>query len=388
MKPQISITGTGLITALGNGVDPTWRALIAGEYIRDHSRICTTSIQPVPVLRDEVEGFASRFTALPRVTQLALIAARESVRAARWTSEQLHDDATALVVGTSKGPVIEWMTAPPGVAYRTNEIFVPAIGLHQIAQTLAHELGLGSGPRQTFSAACASGLHALIQAAILIQSGRVDRALVVAAEASVHPLFVGSFKRLGVLPPEGAGCRPFDINRRGFLMSEAGAAVCLERSDSTDAGFTRIDRFALGADATHITGVDASGTTLRRLLARVIDQRPVDLIHAHGTGTAMNDPIELAAIEDALIDRDRPAYLYSHKGALGHSLGAAGLISVVLNTESHRRGIIPPNTQTQTPMPTRSIRICRQATNASIRRSIAIATGFGGPTAVISCVSA
>ena len=104
-----------------------------------------------------------------------------------------------------------------------------------------------------------SGLHALIHATMLIQSGRVKRALVVAAEASVHPLFVGSFRRLGVLPPEGFGCRPFDQDRAGFLMSESAAAVCLEADEihpSRRRGVAPVDRFALGGDATHLTGVD------------------------------------------------------------------------------------------------------------------------------------
>ncbi len=185
---------------------------------------------------------------------------------------------------------------------------------------------------------------------MLIQTGRVSRALVVAAEASVHPLFVASFRRLGVLPPEGFGCRPFDIDRRGFLMSEAAAAICLEASESTR-GLARIERFALGTDATHLTGVDPAGRTLRRLLGHVIQNHPVDLVHAHGTGTEMNDPIELATIEQALSAGEFPTWLYSHKGAFGHSLGTAGLVSVVLNVQAHRSGIIPPNVQTRNPLP-------------------------------------
>src|SRR5204862_7358830 len=99
----------------------------------------------------------------------------------------------------------------------------------------------------------------------------------------------------------------------------------------------------LGGAATHLTGGDPEGTTLRRLLNHVVDGQPVDLVHAHATGTEMNDPIELAAIESALpADQDPPAILYSHKGALGHSLGAAGLVSVVLNCMSHHKGVVPP----------------------------------------------
>ncbi len=372
---HVNITGTGLITPLGESVDQTWRALLEGQFIRDHAR-CSTAFQPVPSMtaQGQRHGLETRVTEIPRVTCLAMHAAQEAIAQAQWGAPEIEDDETALIVGTSKGPIESWMTAPPELAYRTKNIAAYSMGLHEIAESLATEFRFGHGPRLTYSAACASGLHALIHATMLIQSGQVRRALVVAAEASVHPLFIGSFRRLGVLPPEGFGCRPFDHDRAGFLMSESAAAICLESADiSTPRQSPRIlaqvDRFAMGGDATHLTGVDPNGRTLRRLLTQVIDKRPVDLIHAHGTGTPMNDPIELAAIEDSLSTAEDPTWLYSHKGALGHSLGAAGLVSIVLNLQSHRHGIIPPNVQTQTPLTTKRIALSREAANATIRRS-------------------
>jgi 3-oxoacyl-[acyl-carrier-protein] synthase II len=365
VSDQLYITGTGLITPLGNGVQQTWRALLAGEFIRDHARLSK------------------------RVTEIAIDAAREAVESASWDRKLLEDGETALVVGTSKGPIEKWMTAPPVNDYRTNKISFDGIGLHEISNSLAHEFQLGFGPRLTLSAACASGLHALIRGIMLIQSGQVKRALIVAAEASVHPLFIGSFKRLGVLPPEGFGCRPFDQNRQGFLISECAAAICLERQPSeTDCAFTQIDSFMMTADAYHLTGSDPSAKTLGKMLKRVIGGRPVDLVHAHATGTQTNDPIELAAIEDSIskCQAQRP-WLYSHKGALGHSLGAAGLVSIVLNVESHRTGIIPPNVQTHDPLPLAGLALSRQAARAPIRRSVAIASGFGGAMAAVTIKS-
>ncbi|HEX3357273.1 MAG TPA: beta-ketoacyl synthase N-terminal-like domain-containing protein [Tepidisphaeraceae bacterium] len=395
---HLNITGTGLVTALGMSVAETWRALMAGQFIRDHAK--------VEVCKE---------SQYPRVTTLAFRAANEAIASAGWQGDQVSDDATALIVGTSKGPIERWMTAvpfppspgtpgegwgegspkpatvstttPPLQNYRTKNVASPTIGLHEVAESLSRELQLGFGPRLTISAACSSGLHALIHAALLLKSGQAKRALVVAAEASVHPLFIGSFKRLGVLPPEGHGCRPFDANRSGFLMSEAAAAICLEASDSAS-GLAQLDRFALGADATHLTGVDPSAKTLGRLLKRVIDTRQVDLIHAHGTGTQMNDPVELTAIEECIESTDGHPILYSHKGAIGHSLGASGLVSVVLNLESHRTGLIPPNIQTTAPLPTRRVRLGESSISTPIRRSLAIAAGFGGPIAVVSCISA
>jgi len=203
----------------------------------------------------------------------------------------------------------------------------------------------------------------------------------------LHPLFIQSFQRLGVLPREGVGCRPFDVERGGFLISEAAAAVCLEL-DAPANSFAAIERFAMGADATHLTGTDLRGSTLRHLLKMVMGDRPVDLVHGHGTGTLMNDPVELEALEASLTIRGSGGpVLYSHKGALGHSLGAAGLAAVTLNCLMHRRAIVPPNVQTKHPLTTHIVRLTDQLVRLPIRRSITLAAGFGGPVAVVSLVS-
>ena len=349
------ITGIGLVTALGHTAAQTWDALLAGRAIDDHAKV---GIEFPP--------------GLPRVSQLALRAAREAL-----AGKDRPLAETALVVGTSKGPV-EWWLGPPS----TLSDVKPPIweGLSQVATDLARQL-LVEGPRITVSAACASGLLALIRGAMLIESRQTRRALVVAAEASVHPLFVGSFRRLGVLPAQGVGCRPFDAARDGFLMSEAAAAVLLER-DVRGPGVL-IERYGLGADATHLTGIDPDGESLRYLLRTATAGKGVDVVHAHGTGTAVNDPVELDAIDSCIRIPDPPPSVYSHKGALGHSLGAAGLVSVVINCMMHRHGMVPPNVHTTQPIASSRVRIRRDAHRRTVRRSVALAAGFGGPLAVV-----
>jgi 3-oxoacyl-[acyl-carrier-protein] synthase II len=362
------ITGIGLCTPLGNTAASTWRSLCAGRFITDHAR--------VPDVDSHLE---------PRVSALALRAAREAVAEAGW-SEKLLTGA-ALIVGTSKGPVDDWLGRAD--APRENEQLAPCLGLAETAVTVATELTI-HGPRLTLSAACASGLLALIRAAIMIRAGEVKRALVVATESSLHPLFLASFKRLGVLSPPGHGCRPFDKNRAGFVVSEAAAAVCLEAPgvQPVDSSPLAIDRFAMGADATHLTGVDADGVALRHLLRPLFHNRQFDLIHAHGTATRANDPIELAAIESHLNDsQENPPTLYSHKAALGHSLGASGLISIALNCLSHRHGIIPPNILSREAIPTQAVEINPRLTLRPVRTSLCIAAGFGGSMAALSIMS-
>ena len=262
----------------------------------------------------------------------------------------------------------------------------PVFGLAQTAACIASDLSI-RGPTITFSAACASGLHALIRGAMMIRAGEVSRVLVVAAESSLHPLFIASLSRLGVIAPEGYGCRPFDRTRAGFVIGEAAAAMCLEAADARTADaapFAAVERFGMGADATHLTSADPQGHTLGRVLAGVLDGRAVDLIHAHGTGTVSNDPIELAAIEASLPHGGNPPALYSHKGALGHSLGAAGLVAVALNCLSHRDGVVAPNVHTRDPLPAGTLTIRADLHHRRVSRSLAIAAGFGGAVAAVA----
>jgi 3-oxoacyl-[acyl-carrier-protein] synthase II len=366
-NPHPQITGVGLVTPLGRNTAETWQNLLAGHYVCDHSRAA---------------GGWNDQNQHSRAIGMALQAAREAITQARWNLN-VDPTNTAIVVGTSKGSIETWLTGG----------LLDSTGLGDVAQTLAHEVNLPESPRLTISAACASGVVALIRAAMLIESAQARRALVVATEASLHPLFIASFARLGVLPKQGAGCRPFDQHRAGFVMTEAAAAICLEHDGVADwaAGNSpriMIDRYALGADATHLTAADPDGTTLRRLLRQVIDNRPVALIHAHGTATQANDPIELAAIQSVIAPSSQAPCLYSHKAALGHSLGAAGLVAIVVNFLAHRHHTLPGNIRTTHPLPTTHLTLSPTPITRPIRRSIALAAGFGGATAAISLISA
>ena len=347
---RVIIRGRSAVTPFGGDGD-TWHGLLAGRFISDHARC--------PFL-----------TGASRAKQLAQ-------RAATGAVAGLVTPDAAVVVGTSKGSVEDWLSHAPASA-----------GLGDIAEHVAASLGV-VGPRLTVSAACASGLQALIRGAMMLRAGAARQVVVVGVEASVHPLFLGSFQRLGVLAKPGEWCRPFDLARTGFYMSAAAAAVLLQAGDSDgDAvGSICIDRFALGGDATHLTGGDPELRTLRHLLARVIGPRPVDLVHAYGTGTPTNDEAELAAVESALSPQPTRPGLYSHKGALGHSLGAAGLLSVVLNCHVHATGTIPPNVQTRDPLPSDRLCLSTSAVRRPVRRSITIAAGFGGATAVVGLTS-
>jgi 3-oxoacyl-(acyl-carrier-protein) synthase len=376
-KSPTAITGVGLVTVLGQSGDETFSALLAGQSISDHSK---------------VPGFAGPLRAI----SLANHAAAEALSHARWPRSICSSPDTALVVGTSKGTIESWISPPSPLtpsAYTQGEGWGEGLkknseingsrfpGLAEITISLAQTFHFGPGPRLTISSACSSGLHALARAALAIESGEARRALVVAADASVHPLFISSFERLGILAPEGHGCRPFDQNRAGFIISEAAAAICLESLDhATGKPLVNIDAWSLGSDAAHLTGCDPRAAALKKMLQRIAPP-DLDLIHAHATGTRLNDPVELSALSS--LPWKAPPILYSHKAALGHSLGATGLISAVINCLCHIHGKIPGNIRSINPLPMPTLHFPRDPFHHPIRQSLALAAGFAGPLAAV-----
>ena len=357
MQRQCYIAGTGLVTTQGVGVQANWRALLAGNVLHE------TGI--VPVDRDWT---------LPRVSQLAILAAEEALAAA--SHPDLTDGRTALVIGTSKGPVEDWID-------QLNGKRPPSIGngLAQVAVDVAARTGHAAGPRLTLGGACASGLHALVRAHDLIARGDCDQALVVAAEASTHALFRANFARLGVLADPAEGCRPFDPRRHGFLLAEAAAAVWLTSDPPANA--IRIAGTSVAADATHVTGTDPHGRSLRHVL-QAIDLPAIDFIHAHGTGTVLNDETEQAAITEIL--GRHHAKLYSHKHAIGHTQGAAGLIATVINVACHHGKVVPGNVNSRGAGAKRmeNVGFSHAASAHLANQSVAIAAGFGGTLAGVS----
>jgi len=344
------ITGISAVTPLGLNLDTTWPRLLAGERIVDHTRLVG------------IKKITSR-----RVSDLAILAATDAIQNANWGREILQSAQTALLIGTSKGPVDAWLV--------NGEISDAAgsFGLHQVAHDVASYFQFGSGPCLTLANACSSGLHAIVRGAMLIAENRVSRALVVSAESSMHPLFIASFDRLGVLARPGIGCRPFCEDREGFVLAESAAAICLERCDAGRASVT-IKRLAVASDATHLVAIDAQSRALQHVLTLLKSDQPPDVVHAHGTGTKLNDAQELAAIE-AIV---QPEYVYSHKGALGHSLGAAGLLALALSVQMHRTSTIPPHVPNIPILPSHRAILSPHAVSHHVKQTITLATGFGG----------
>jgi 3-oxoacyl-(acyl-carrier-protein) synthase len=349
MTPPLAITRLALLTPFGFD---TWSALLADRRLSDNSKIPDALLDP-DLAAD---------TTLDRSLRLALTVARRAL-----ASPAPPD--TALFCATSKGPITTWLSALDTLA--ANQPLCPsqaahlALGAGAMSSILAKHLHLRGGTH-TSVAACASGMHALHRAARAVAHGEAPRALVVAADASLHPLFTASFTRLGVLAPADEQgirrCEPFAPQGAGFFLTEAAAAILIEphpTESPLSPPLAWIEETRLAADATGLIALDPAGHSLRHALHHLAEPPPA-FLHAHATGTA-HDAHELAALRAHF-----PATpVFSHKRWLGHSLGAAGLVSIALSALAHHHRTTPLHT----PVPPGS-------------RSLTLAQGFGGHIAL------
>lgn len=347
------ITGIGSVSALGMGVDALWSGVLAGRVaIKCTYEYINLSTCEVPVGRAPADG----------VFALARAAAEEAL-AGR--------SADALVVATTKGGVVHGQRFLEGTAPAAELLELP---LHRVATRLARALRI-TGPVRTVSVACASGTVALGHALRLVRSGRAQRVLVVGADA-LCDFIVRGFASLRAL--SDAPARPFDVDRSGLSVGEAGAAMVVEAGDGP--ALARLAGYGGSNDANHITGPSRDGSGLRRAwqlaLADAGTDR-VDLVSAHGTGTRYNDAMEGHAFAGL------GAPVHAVKGAVGHTMGAAGLLEAIVCVRALQGGRCPPVAGLVTPDPEIDLDLVQAPRDVDARWALSTSSGFSGINAAV-----
>lgn len=423
---RIFITGYGLITPLGTSAWETFAALLKGRTITDRCAHLPAEIDAVDLVRAIGSVASAQHAGDDPAVELAERATREACAAAaieprglpcflgtsKGAFRRLDETASRFArrrsakrgaVGKASGlssvePASRLSSVEPtsrnesetpyGRDARPTAIPHPdivALGPHgYLAAALRRRMNLGDMHHTV--AACASSLAALHRARAALLNGRVegDRALVVTADAALTPLFIHSYRRLGVLAPLTAheyGCLSLDRHRRGFVLAEAGAAVVLHRIDADHTppphAVELLDT-ATACDASDLIRASADMPALRRVARTLLADRRIDLLHPHAPGTREQDDAELRAYADGLGNSAALPDLYASKGALGHALGAAGLVSLVIACLCARTGRRPPMPWLADPIaPARS-----PATNGrSMQTQAVFAAGFGGHVA-------
>jgi 3-oxoacyl-(acyl-carrier-protein) synthase len=355
--PACHITGVGLLTPLGHSAWSTWRALLAGRCLTDRCANAPEGISPVDLVRAVGCVSVTPHSGSDPAIDLAERAARQAVEEGGRESSGLQT-----VIASSKGAVGDIASTPTGP-------------LTAVGDALRTRMGIG--PTRHIVAACASSLIGVHVARQWMADDSLDRVLVVSSEAALLPLFIHSYKRLGVLPtltPADYRARPLDQTRDGFVLTEVGAAILLERS--ADRPLARVIDTAVACEANDLIRTANSRDALQHIADRLI-REPIDLLHPHATGTVDNDESESAVYTEV----GQPiADVYACKGALGHGLGSSGLTALILAALAGRTGRRPPMPWLEhpidVPLPLRAA-----ASNGPVDRQAVFAAGFGGHVA-------
>jgi len=408
-RRRVVITGIGAVTPLGTSAPATWEALLAGRSgigpigAFDPSRLDSRIAGEV---RDfDASGVMDRkeIKRNDRTTQMALVALAEALGDAGLPDRLGDADAlvTGIVIGSGlggSGTLIEQISlnATRGPD-RLSPFFIPA-AIGNMASGVAAMRFNCMGPNFAAVSACASGGHAIGEAAEMIIRGDADMMLAGGAEATVYEATLGGFAAMRALSTRNddpqAASRPWDRGRDGFVLAEGAAALVLEEAGRAQARGARIlgelRGYAASADASHITlpapgGAGALRAARRALAKAGLEASAIDHVSAHATSTPGGDMEELAAIRTLLGDHGPAVSISALKSALGHTLGAAGAIASVCALLAMRDGRVPPTLNLTDPEPGIGDLDCTPLVARSRRVDTVLvnAFGFGGQNSAI-----
>ncbi|HEY8199260.1 MAG TPA: beta-ketoacyl-ACP synthase II [Candidatus Limnocylindrales bacterium] len=408
-RRRVVITGMGAVTPLGNDPATFWSRLVAGESgVRtigafDPARLTSR-------IGGEVQGFdpgdvldRKEQRRNDRVTQFALVAARQAMDQAGLPGrlEGTLAEETGAIIGSGLGgsttlfdQIRVYTERGPD---RISPFFVPMVIANIAAGQVAITTG-ALGPNYATVSACATAGHAIGESTETILRGDAEMMLAGGTEAPVVEGLVGAFASMRALStrnddPAGAS-RPFDQGRDGFVIAEGAAVLVLEEAAHAErrgaAILAEVCGYAATADASHITlpapgGVGALRAARRALVKAGIEAAEVDHISAHATSTPEGDPAELAAFRSLLGDHAPAVSITATKGAIGHTLGAAGGIGAVATVMAMHDGRVPPTLNLVAPDEAVGDLDCTPlvAGKRSIRVAIINAFGFGGQNTAI-----
>jgi 3-oxoacyl-[acyl-carrier-protein] synthase II len=390
-EDRVWITGTGLVTALGQSVGECWPRLLRGDRgllpltLFDGSGQRATMVGGVTGALPPEAG--KRWS---RTSAFAWHAAREAMTEAGLETKRVR---TGLVVAGTTGGMFETEarlarlhSEPDHIDSLMEMISQP---LTATGDRLVEQLGPFARVRSLCSA-CSSGANALVVGALWLLSGEVD-AVVAGGCDGLCRLTLSGFNALGATDPEP--CRPFDVSRKGLNLGEGAGFVVLERaSTATERGgapIAELAGWALGAEAHHITNPEPTGVAAAAVITRCLERarlspQHVDYVNAHGTATQLNDPMESAAIHRALGSDVERIPVSSSKGQLGHMLGAAGAVEAILSALTVRHQMLLPTMGLTEPDPECPlVHVLHEGRSARVRATLSSSFGFGGLDTVL-----
>ncbi|MDE2789319.1 MAG: beta-ketoacyl-ACP synthase II [Paracoccaceae bacterium] len=406
---RVVVTGLGMVSPLGCGVDTTWNRMLAGESGAaaisrfDASKLTTGYACEVPCGDGSDGSFNADDWMAPKESRkvdrfilYAMAAADQAIAEAGWTPEdQESRDRTGVMIGSGIGG-LESIANSAAVlrdrgARRISPFFIPGALINLASGQVSIRYGF-RGPNHSVVTACSTGAHAIADAARLIMMDDADVMVAGGAESPITELGIAGFNACRALSTAWAhdparASRPWDVDRDGFVMGEGSGVVVLEERDHARARgapiLAEVLGFGLSGDAHHVTAPPEDGNggfrSMSAALRRAaLDPSDVDYINAHGTST-MADTIELDTVAHLLGPSARNVTMSSTKSSIGHLLGAAGAVEFIFCVLAIRDQTAPPTLNLDTPEIDSEIDLApNHAVERDIRIVLSNSFGFGG----------
>lgn len=419
---RVVVTGLGLVTPLGCGVDLVWKRLLAGQSgIRriDHFDVedLGAKIAGIVPRHDgrggggpDVEGsFDPDAVMSPREQRriddfilYGIAAADAAIADSGWQPDTEEDrERAGVLIGSGTGGLETTYNASITLREegprRLSPFSIPGMIINLASGQVSIRHGL-KGPNHSVVTACSTGAHAIGDAARLIQYDDADIMVAGGAEAAICRLGVGCFVAARAMStgfndtPEKAS-RPYDRDRDGFVMGEGAGVLVLEEYEHAKARgakiYAEVVGYGLSGDAYHITAPAEDGNggyrSMRAALKRAgLEPADIDYVNAHGTSTPKGDEIELKAVERLFGDASSNLVMSSTKSAIGHLLGAAGAVEAIFSILAIRDGICPPTLNLDNPSVETPINLApKTAVERPVRAALSNSFGFGGTNASV-----
>jgi 3-oxoacyl-[acyl-carrier-protein] synthase II len=393
VKPRVAITGVGLVTALGEVRETSWRRMLAGECGMRPATVFDTGGYRSRIAGEAPMDIIDRsFTPLERRRlsrgdRIGLHAAAEAIADAGFHGT-VDGTRVAIFLGAGTADLIRneqfyqtWMSA--GIEHaRPTEVWNHFLSTP--VDAIAARFGF-EGPRGCVVAACSSSTIAIGRAADAIRQGQADIALAGGTDALARLTFSG-FNQLRLMDP--APCRPFDRTRAGMNIGEGAGILVLEDLEHARRRgahiYAELAGYALGCEAFHPTAPEPEGRTVAAIISAAlddagIDAAEVDHLNAHGTATPQNDAAEARAFRRLFGDRSAQIPVTSLKSMVGHCLGAAGAVEAAALTLTVARGVIPPTINHGETDPECALDIvANDAREQTVRCGVSTSLAFGG----------
>lgn len=406
MGSRVVITGIGVITSLGTGLESFWSALVAGQSGIRKIQSFDASEFKTQIAGEVLDFEATRYIEkkearrMDRYTQFAVAGAGMAIEDAGLEPGQLRRERAGVIIGTGIGGIYTLEEQSRVLAERGPNRISPLLVPMMIGNMAAGQIALAHGlhgPNTTVVTACASSNHAIGDAFKVIQRGDADLIITGGTEASLTPLPLAGFCAMKATStrneePEKAS-RPFDAGRDGFVMSEGCGILVLEKLEHARARnapiYAEVCGYGTSCDAYHITAPDPDGAgAVRSMLNALRDAglkpEEVGYINAHGTSTLLNDRIETLAIKKVFGLAAAHLAVSSTKSMTGHLLGAAGGLEGAICSLVIQRGIIPPTINYDVPDPDCDLDyVPNVARKVEVRVCLSNGFGFGGHNATL-----